>query len=61
MKRMDSVMKWRRLTNPQTVEDYALVVNIRELLETPEGRVIFESEILPYIPVVIHAPLREQP
>lgn len=48
---MDTVTKWLRLTNPQTVEDYSLSVNLDELRQTEEGQEIYEKEILPYLPM----------
>lgn len=51
---MTPVEKWKRLTNPQTIEDYGLSVSLDELAETAEGREILEKEISPWLP-----PLRD--
>lgn len=48
---MTPVERWRRMTNPQTVEDYGLSVTLEELYETPEGREIIYGEINPSLPL----------
>lgn len=47
---MTAIEKWNRLTNPQTVEDYGLSVNLEDLAETKEGREIIAREIAPWLP-----------
>ena len=40
--------KWRRLTNPQTVADYGVTVDVNALLrESPEA---YQKEVAPYLP-----------
>ena len=46
----DIIERWRRLTDPQTVEDYSLSVNLDDLAQTPEGREIIRREIDPFLP-----------
>lgn len=46
----EAVETWRRMTNPQTVEDYGLSVAFRDLEKSPEGRDILEREVMPFVP-----------
>lgn len=46
---MTEAEKWRRMSNPQTVEDWGLGVNIVKLLEEAEGVEIWENEIAPQL------------
>ena len=40
--------KWARMTNPKTLEDYGICVNLAKLMmENPE---LVQKEILPYLP-----------
>jgi len=47
---MDEVEKMRRLMNPTCAADYHLGVNLLDLVKTEEGRALYESEILPWMP-----------
>ncbi len=53
---MNAVEKWKRMTNPKTVEDYGLGITLNELLETEEGKKIFQEEIKPWLPLDVDLP-----
>ena len=58
---MTAIEKWRRLTNPQSVEDYGLSVNLADLAQSDEGREILRREILPWLPVTERTPATPAP
>lgn len=53
---MNAVEKWKRMSNPQTVEDYGLSVSLEELAQTEEGRQIIERDVNHWLPSPFAAP-----